>query len=103
MQRHDRHRADDVAVLDGDRARRARARPLRDDLRIVDVLLEERAVGFGDAREEARQHGLVAGLDRAEFHHRSSGSERSYECSMIQDAMRGMVCLTALRPVPNVT
>ena len=53
VQRHDRDRADDLAVVDGDHARRARARPRGDDVGVVDILLEERAVGIRDLGEEA--------------------------------------------------
>ena len=62
VQRHDRHGADDLAVVDGDHAGGPGPRPGGDDLRVVDVLLEERAVGLGDAREEALERGLVARL-----------------------------------------
>src|SRR5829696_7267383 len=103
VQRHDCNGPDDLAGVHGDHPRGSRTRPGGDHFRVVDVLFEEGTVGVGDAREEARERRLVSWLDRSELHQGSSGPGRSSECAMIHSARRGIVCLSALRPVPNVT
>jgi len=67
-QAHDRQRADDGAVVDGDDATRPGLHPILKHARIAHVLLEEGPVALRDALEELRQRRFVAGLDWSYFH-----------------------------------
>ena len=101
-QPEDRDRADDLPVLDGDRPPGRGLHPILEDARVVDVLLEERPVAFGNALKEARQRRAVAVLDRSNLH-AAPRSARLSLWSMIQAVSFGIVCLNADLPVPNVT
>src|ERR1700751_3196760 len=67
-ERHNGHRADDLAVLDCDPAPGAGLHPVLEDLRVPHVLLQECPIALGNLLKEADERRAIAGLDWSNLH-----------------------------------